>query len=144
MKSLTPKFWLIAVVLMLVILSACSKEPTIDPNMLMQIIQLIMQLLQQGNLTQEQAQQALAGMMGGGEAGAAGGAGGAGNAGGAGGAGNAGGAGGAAEAAAGAMMSPLSMPLSMWWIVIPTISGRPSSSLNRSQLPPREYGERPV
>jgi len=35
MNSLTHKFWLIAVVLMLVILSACSKEPTIDPNMLM-------------------------------------------------------------------------------------------------------------
>ena len=72
----------------------------LDPNVLMQWIQMIMQLLQQGNLSQEQAQQALKGLTGGmggaGEAGAAGGPGNAGNA------GNAGGA----EAAAG-MSAPM-------------------------------------
>ena len=79
---------------------------SVDPNMLMQVIQMIMQLLQQGGMSPEQAQQAVEGMTGGmgggGEAGGAGAAGGAGNAGNA---GNAGGA--AAMGGAGDMMSPM-------------------------------------
>ncbi len=77
-------------------LNTGTRSGQIDPNMLMQIIQMIMQLLQQGNMTPEQAQEAIQGMMGGGEAGGAGNAGNAGNAGGAEGAG----------APAGAMMEP--------------------------------------
>ncbi len=73
-------------------LSSAQAGGQLDPNMLMQIIQMIMQMLQQGSVSQEQAQQAIEGLTGGMGTGVGMQAGAAGEAGNAGNAGNAGGA----------------------------------------------------